>query len=263
MIEKAIELPYLKIRTEHDVQWRFFLGELPELVSYMCDARKNNAAGTIAVCNVHMFVEADRDPMLASAINSTGFALCDGQPIAWLASITSGRKVSRITGPDLFSHILQNELRNLRVALVGGNETLLAKIRSKLSTEHGANLLTINPGYVTANGVPRHDIIDTLKLFDPDITFVGLGCPKQEKWMTQAAAAGVRGLHVGVGAAFEYFSGDIKRAPVILRRLGLEWLYRLVQQPRLLNRYGRTNPAFLLWLIKFTIRQKWFGHGVS
>ncbi|MGB3809085.1 MAG: WecB/TagA/CpsF family glycosyltransferase [Parvibaculum sp.] len=245
---RLTDIPTVAVDGGGGLQWRFYDGNLDALISHILQGRMSGVAATVAVCNVHMFMDARRDRGLAQAIGSTSFAICDGQPIAWLVSILKGRKVPRITGPDLFERILLDHLETMKVALVGGTEQLLEKICSRLDPVHRRNLLTIDPGQVPAHATPTVEIISALNRFGPDIVFVGLGCPKQEKWMSEAGRH-VSSTFIGVGAAFQYFAGDIKRAPDFARRSGLEWAYRLIQQPHLLARYGRTNIPFLFVLL--------------
>ena len=227
-----------------NARWRFFVGTLDDLVGWFYQAKSSRTAHTVAVCNVHMFIEAERDVALERAIASTSFAICDGQPIAWLVSLLSRWSVARVTGPDLFVEILQNHLDHFRVALVGGDAENLSEILLKLKGKRTENILTLDPGRVPADGTVSDEIAQALEAFLPDIIFVGLGCPKQEKWMHNASQR-IPGAYVGVGAAFRYFTGEIHRVPTWVGRLGLEWLFRLFQQPRLLRRYASTNFSFL------------------
>lgn len=207
-----------------------------------------SAGGTIAVCNTHMLVEAGRDRELGVALRSASFAICDGQPIAWLLSLLTGKWVARITGPDLFEAILNEGIATTRVALVGGNEEVLAATRNSVDERNRCNLLLINPGWVVEGDGPSEEIVEKLRGFAPDIVFVGLGCPKQEKWMSQAVGR-VPAYYIGVGAAFDYRVGRIRRAPKALQSSGGEWLYRAMQQPRLARRYLSTMLPFLSILV--------------
>ncbi len=247
-------IPLCIVEGCNDLNWRFFDGSDRELIDLIHRYDRAQGSITIAVCNVHMFIEACTDADLNSAIRAMSFSLCDGQPIAWLASLVHGRKIERITGPDIFEQVLLNHLGNMKVALVGGTPEILTAISTRLDVKHLGNVLLIDPGVVTMGMPPADDIVQRLKAFQPQIIFVGLGCPKQEKWMHETSKL-VEGVFVGVGAAFQYFVGDIKRAPKIARMLGLEWAYRLMQQPHLLGRYWRTNVSFLMLLSSVLARR--------
>lgn len=239
------------------VGFRFFTGPLDELIRWLYHQRGIGHSVTISVCNVHLFVESMRDPALGHAISSSTLCICDGQPVVWLIRLLKGHSIPRVTGPDLFSEILLNHLGSLRVALVGGTSELLERVRTRTKEDHASNLLTIDPGVVSADGAVHSTIIDNLRAFRPDIVFVGLGCPKQEKWICNACTQ-MPAIYCGVGAAFAYFTGGLKRAHPIIGRLGLEWIFRLWQQPILIGRYMRTNFPFLLILFEALINSK--GH---
>lgn len=246
----TVEKEFKCIETEAGLHWSFFTGTKQRLLQLLLEASKGEIARTIAVCNAHMFVLADKDKELRYAIENFSFAICDGQPLAWMMSILLGRKVERITGPDLFEEILLNRISTVRVALVGGRDVVLDRIIGRCNPEHVANLLAIDPGFVSDGGDPDPQDVERLVAYRPDITFVGLGCPKQEKWIHNARVAGVNGTIIGVGAAFDYFAGSIRRAPTLMRSLGLEWFCRMLQQPRLFSRYISTNFLFIEKAIK-------------
>lgn len=219
---------------------RFFLGEMPELIDRIGAAPVRGRM--IAVCNVHMLVSAGRDPALADAMRGAAFSICDGQPVAWLLSLLSGSRVSRITGPDVFETVLSQG--RARIALVGGDEATLARLAERLPAERRRDVLMLAPGKVVEGDGPSPEIVRALNDFAPRIVFVGLGCPKQEKWMAKAIAE-VPATFLGVGAAFDYGTGEVRRAPKAMQVAGGEWIYRLIQQPRLARRYFGTLLPFL------------------
>ena len=236
--------------------WRFYVGDVEGLDSVLRDLRFGDAAkGFIAVCNVHMFIVARHDKALASALHSASFAVCDGQPIAWLAGMVASRPVHRITGPQILHRVLLDGKGPPRIALIGGNHDCLKKIKKILPHDIGRKVLVIDPGIVPPAGIPDQCTLVRLRKFAPDIVFVALGCPKQEKWAA-AAARLVPSTFIGVGAGFDYLAGDLRRAPLIMQTLGLEWLYRLAQQPYLLPRYLTTNVPFMVHLAKTVIGRR-------
>jgi N-acetylglucosaminyldiphosphoundecaprenol N-acetyl-beta-D-mannosaminyltransferase len=235
--------------------WRFYISDVETLVCHLRGLRFGTAPGAvIAVCNVHMFISARHDEALATALSTASFAVCDGQPIAWLAGMFTAQPVARITGPEILRHVLLEGALAPKIALVGGSPSALRKIKQLL---HGAGraALVIDPGKVPPSGQPDQRTLATLMQFAPDLVFVALGCPKQEKWAA-AAAKVVPSTFIGVGAAFDYLAGELHRAPLLMQRTGMEWLYRLVQQPRLFRRYVITHGPFLALLAKTMIREK-------
>ena len=135
--------------------WRFYVGDVEGLDSILRDLRFGDAAkGFIAVCNVHMFIVARHDKALASAIRSASFAICDGQPIAWLAGMVASRPVQRIFGPTILHRVLFGGKGPPRIALIGGNRDCLNKIERILRRDNGRKLLVIDPGIVPPTGIP-------------------------------------------------------------------------------------------------------------
>lgn len=223
------------------IQVNFYTGSNRRFTEWL--SLKPERGTFVAVCNTHMMIEARRDCALASALRQADFAICDGQPIAWLLGSLTGRKVSRITGPEIFERIINERLSTLRVALVGGDKETHRRLLASALRRCRDNLLLIDPGRVADGDGPSAATIERLKAFDPGVVFVGLGCPKQEKWIAQASQH-VAAHFLGVGAAFDYRIGRIQRAPIAMQRCGGEWLYRAVQQPRLVRRYASTILPF-------------------
>ena len=224
---------------------RFYTGEMDRLVARLMVAPARGEM--IAVCNTHMLVEAGRDPALAAAMRRAAFSLCDGKPIAWLMGLLTGRAVARITGPDVLGTVLETHLGRCRVALVGGDADVLERLRQRAPEAWRGNLLLLDPGRVAEGAGPSETIYAALEAFRPRIVFVGLGCPKQEKWIARAISR-VPAHFLGVGAAFDYGAGNLRRAPRAMQAAGAEWLYRAAQQPRLIRRYLATCVPFLLLL---------------
>lgn len=222
---------------------RFYVGDLPTLLRRL--APEPVRGQMIAVCNTHMLVTAGRDPALAQAMRDAAAVICDGQPIAWLLSLVSGRRAPRITGPDLFEAALAGALGPGRIALVGGSAPTRARLAARLPEARRGDVLFLDPGQIAEGDGPSETIAAALRAFAPRHVFVSLGCPKQEKWMARAIAH-VPATFIGVGAAFDYGTGEIRRAPRIMQVMGGEWLYRMTQQPRLARRYLTTIAPFLL-----------------
>jgi N-acetylglucosaminyldiphosphoundecaprenol N-acetyl-beta-D-mannosaminyltransferase len=221
---------------------RFYTGEMEGLVSRLLDAPARGEM--ITVCNTHMLVAAGRDPALAGAMRGAAFSLCDGKPIAWLMGLLTRRPVARITGPDVLEIVLGAHLDHCRVALVGGDADVLERLRERVPAAARDNLLLLDPGQVVEGDGPSEEIFAALDAFAPRMVFVGLGCPKQEKWIARATSR-VPAHFLGVGAAFDYGAGNIRRAPKAMQAAGAEWIYRATQQPRLIRRYLATLAPFL------------------
>ena len=141
-----------------------------------------------------------------------------------------------------------SEKRGYRHYFYGSTPETLDKLRGILEKEHPDIQICgmYSPPFRTLSPQEDEDIVDMINAAKPDIVWIGLGAPKQENWMAKHEGR-INAVMVGVGAGFDYFAGNIKRAPMIMQQLSLEWLYRLVQEPkRLYKRYFSTNTVFLI-----------------
>lgn len=208
----------------------------------------NRSSAYVCIANVHMLTSARNDDSLRSALDQSDMTLADGMPIAWALSAVMRQRQERITGPDLMWRYLKvAEEHGHRVFFYGSTVKTLNKLRSSLEAEFPKLLIagTISPpfGALTEDEERRH--ADTINCAGTNIVFVGLGCPKQEKWMKRQKGR-IAAPMVGVGAAFDYHSGNLRRAPNWMQRSGMEWLYRLYQEPRRLwRRYLTSNSVFV------------------
>jgi len=208
----------------------------------------------IVTANAEILLEAHRDPMYASIVRQADVRTVDGSGPAFLLRLF-GHPVSRVTGVDLSERILWWAAeRRLRVGLVGGGDPSTAKkaadkFRKKFSqlviaAEHGGSV--DKQGNDDATGEEaRH----RLTLFAPDVLLVAFGHPKQERWIARHMAEFPKlKVVVGVGGTFDFWAERSRRAPKILRTLGLEWLWRLLTEPR---RIGRIFQAVIVFPILF------------
>lgn len=196
-------------------------------------------------------VLAARDrPAVAAAIASGALAGPDGMPLVWLGR-RRGHRVDRIYGPDFMTALLDATARwtdrPCRHALVGSTPTVLNRLAERLAAAHpGATIAgTVSPPMGPWDDGEDARILAAIEALEPDVVWVGLGAPRQELWMAQQRDRLSAPLLVGVGAAFDFLSGNKPQAPRRLRRLGLEWLFRLATEPRrLAGRYALTVPRF-------------------
>ncbi len=205
----------------------------------------------ICVANVHTSVMSYENPGYRKIQNQSSMVLPDGKPLSVLCKKRGFEKAERVTGPDFMLEIFRaSETERYRHFFYGSTSETLEAIQKRLKVEFP---------YVTVAGMyapPFRQLteeedgkaLEKINRANPDFIWVGLGAPKQEVWMAEHKGK-VKGLMVGVGAAFDYFSGNIKRAPKWMQKCSLEWLYRLFQDPkRLFKRYLKTNFKFI-WLV--------------
>lgn len=215
---------------------------------------------TICVANVHMFAEAQGDNNFLNIVDTADMVTPDGKPIAWALKLLYGIPQDRVAGMDLLPDLLKEmEQKNLSVYFYGGSQAMLDKTKKFIEEKYPALSLAgfYSPPFRPLTVVEENEIIDNINEARPNIVFVILGCPKQERWM-HLMKNKLSSVLIGVGGALPVMIGLQKRAPVWMQNAGLEWLYRLMQEPgRLFKRYAVTNSKFV-WLIgKEWLRLKW------
>lgn len=202
----------------------------------------------ICVANVHTTVMSFEDESYRTVQNGGIMAIPDGGPLNTEGKKRGAMNISRTTGPSYMGEILKLSAKNgWRHYFYGSTQETLGKLKAQLEKSYpGVHIVgTYSPPFRQMTNTEDVQIIETINEASPDFLWIGLGAPKQEKWMAEHQGK-VKGLMVGVGAAFDYYAGNIKRAPVWMQRRNLEWLYRLIQDPkRLFKRYFVTNSKFI------------------
>ena len=214
----------------------------------------------INTINPHSYCVAKRDAKFKTALLESDILLADGIGIVLAAWLLFGEKLKRITGPDMHIKLLNEAQKGkLKVFYLGANESTLNKIKDRVNKEYPlVELASYSPPFKTEFSEEDNAlIIETVNQFAPNILFIGLTAPKQEKWSYQNKHK----LHVNVicsiGACFDFYAGTVKRAPKWVREIGLEWLHRSVSSPgRLGKRNILSNPEFIIDVLKFKLRIK-------
>jgi N-acetylglucosaminyldiphosphoundecaprenol N-acetyl-beta-D-mannosaminyltransferase len=213
----------------------------------------------ICICNVHSVVTAKRDFEFQMILNNADMATADGAPIAWVISHIQKMRQERINGPDLmWRYLAKAEQLQQRPFFYGGSEETLQKLVQAITDNFPRLQIAgaYSPPYQRISDEEDQTNVEMINRSGAHIVFVGLGCPKQERWMA-AHCGQIQAVMIGVGAAFDYHAGTIQRAPVSWQRNGFEWLYRLLMEPRrLLKRYAVTNTFFLIEIAKQFIVKK-------
>ncbi len=208
-------------------------------------------ARIVCLCNVHSVISARRDAALRAAVDSADLATPDGAPLAWLMRKRGYAEQQRISGPDLMWQVLAEAERfQLPVFMLGSTAATLAQLKAAIQNAYPQLPLAgmLSPPFRTLTAAEDDAIVNTINDSGTRLLLVGLGCPKQEIWMARHRER-LHAVMLGVGAAFDYHAGTLKRAPPFWQQHGLEWLYRLAMEPsRLLKRYLVTNTLFLLSL---------------
>jgi N-acetylglucosaminyldiphosphoundecaprenol N-acetyl-beta-D-mannosaminyltransferase len=207
----------------------------------------------VCLCNAHSVVTARSRPALARALDGADLALPDGAPLAWRLRDHGFAGQERLSGPDLMWRYCAFAARIGRsVFLYGASPATLARLEHRLRAAFPT--LRIAGSYAPP---VRRDVtllpaglLQRINASGAGVVFVGLGCPKQEEWMALHRPH-LQAVLVGVGAAFDFHAGDLRRASPLVQRLGLEWLARLWREPRRLwRRYLVTNTRYVLYRIR-------------
>ncbi len=203
----------------------------------------------VCVANVHMVMEAYDDPAFRSIVNGADFVTADGMPLVWVQRILGFRNARRVYGPDLTPLLCEAAARErLPVAFYGATpEVREAMVASLRRTFPGLQVAySASPPFTDLSMAEEREVVEAINASGARIVFVGLGCPKQERWMARNAGR-IHAVMLGVGAAFDFIAGAKPKAPPVLQSVGLEWLFRLLSEPRRLwKRYAYHNPRFVV-----------------
>lgn len=220
---------------------------------------RNKESRYICISNVHMVMEAYDDVKFQEILNGADIATPDGMPLVYMQKKLGHIDAERVDGPELTLRLCDYaQKNNLNVGFYGS-----AKETIDLLTKNISNLYpdlkigySMSPPFRELTENERKEITNDINNSKIDILFVGLGCPKQEYWMAGHKGI-INSVMVGVGAAFDIHAGNVRRPPMWIRKIGFEWLYRLISEPkRLWKRYFKHNPRFILLGIKQIIGEK-------
>lgn len=216
----------------------------------MFDAIRRREKGYICVTGVHGVMEARRDPAFRRVLNDSFLCTPDGMPMVWMSWLQGRRETSRVYGPDLMQEVLERSPKHgVRHFLYGGHNGSGELLRRKLLERFpGLQIVGVfEPPFRPLNTDEEAVLLAQVSESKPDIIWVGISTPKQEFFMSRYLSQLDASLMVGVGAAFDMFTGAQRQAPRWIQRSGFEWFYRLCQNPkRLWKRYLRNNPQFLV-----------------
>ncbi|MCB0208611.1 MAG: WecB/TagA/CpsF family glycosyltransferase [Anaerolineae bacterium] len=216
----------------------------------------------VSICTVHTVMECQRSEPVRRAVNSAGLATPDGMPLVWLGQLKSKLAVTRVYGPDLMLALCELSVqRGYRHYFYGGADGVAEQLAQRLQTRFpGLHMAgTYCPPYRPAFHQEDDHIIEQINQTSPDIIWVGLGTPKQDLWMAAHRDRLTAPVLIAVGAAFDFHTGRLPQAPHWMQRNGLEWFFRLLQEPRRLwHRYLVYNPLFILLIIAQALGLKKF-----
>ena len=214
---------------------------------------------TLCAANVHMVMEAHDDPAFQAVVNGADLVVPDGVPLAWAMRLLGQGRQERVYGPALMLETCRlASLRGASVGLYGSTPEVLDKLQVRLRERFPALAIPFvcSPPFRPQTPEEEAALLEAFRASGAVILFVGLGCPKQERWM-DGQRPRLPAVMLGVGAAFDFHAGTLPQAPAWLQRAGLEWLFRLAQEPRRLwKRYLKHNPRFVALLLLQLIRRR-------
>lgn len=208
----------------------------------------------VCVTGVHGVMESQADRDLLSIHNAAGLTLPDGMPMVWAGKWAGFAEIDRVCGPDLMPELLRyGSVRGWKHFFYGGAEGVPEELADRFK-DHipGLDVVgTYSPPFRPLTEGEESGVAAMIESSGADIVWVGLSTPKQEKWMASMKGRFEAPVVVAVGAAFDFHTGRIQRAPTFMRRTGFEWVYRMVKEPRrLAKRYLTNNPRFVLAVLR-------------
>ena len=235
------------------------LGTYKSFVDKIVMLSKSKVSTYVCVANVHMLVECAKDKAYGILVNNADIITPDGMPLSKSLKLVYGIEQDRVAGMDLLPDLLlESENQNLSVFFYGGDDALIEKTKIYISNNYPRLQVSgyYSPPFRPLTDEEELDIISLINKAAPNLLFVALGCPKQEKWMASMKNR-LNTCMIGVGGALSVLIGLQKRAPEWMQKSSLEWIYRLAQEPnRLLKRYLVTNTWFIYFLIREMLSRK-------
>jgi N-acetylglucosaminyldiphosphoundecaprenol N-acetyl-beta-D-mannosaminyltransferase len=208
----------------------------------------------VCVTGVHGIMESYRKPAVRNVHNAAGLVVPDGMPLVWLSRLKGFRHVSRVYGPDLMLALCKRSLDcGYRHFLYGGASGIADRLAARLQSRlPGLKVVgTYSPPFRPLEPAEDEQIVKRINGARPHIVWVGVSTPKQEMWMAQHVGRLHSPVLIGVGAAFDFHAGVKRQAPRWIMRAGLEWMFRMIQEPRRLGpRYLVNNPLFVGLVIR-------------
>ena len=217
----------------------------------------------ICAANVHMVMETYDSEEFRKRVNCAALVTPDGMPLVWALRLLGVKEATRVYGPDLTIHVLEEATReSVPVGFYGGSPEVMTLLRKSVERRFPGLKIAyaFSPPFRPLNDEEDERIVKEINSSGARILFVGLGCPKQERWMAEHSAS-INTVMLAVGAAFDFLAGAKSQAPRWMMRVGLEWLFRLTTEPRRLwRRYCIQNPRFVILftsqLLKEVVRRK-------
>lgn len=220
-----------------------------------CDELIRERGHQHVVVNAAKAVMADRDTTLSGIIRNCALINADGQSIVWASKLLRRGLPERVAGIDLMERLLQlAPERSYSVYLLGATEEVVRKVQRTFA-DRGVHVVGARNGFWAPD--EEHEVVDDIAALSPDILFVAMPSPRKEFFLAQNLERLNVGLAFGVGGSFDIVAGKTRRAPLWMQKMGLEWFYRFLEEPRrMFKRYLIGNIRFLLLVSKFLLQRR-------
>ena len=227
----------------------YFVGDVPAATETILRRVESGLGGYSCLCGVHGIITAQHSESMMAALDDAWLNFPDGAPVAWLMRRHGAGDAHRVAGPDLMPSVVEaGQEHGIRHFLFGSSPAVLARLERRLLDRfpHAIVAGSISPPFREVTDAENEAFAEQIVAARADIVWVGLGLPKQDEWLRRSAALFAPAVGLGVGAAFDFLAGTKPRAPEWAQAAGLEWLHRLMKEPRrLAGRYAATNTEFL------------------
>lgn len=227
---------------------------IKQILSDIENLLKDKKQGYICFSNVHTVVHGYKDILFRIITNGALIAAPDGMPLVWVGRSKGNKKMQRCSGPDVMEELFRlSGKKGYTHYFYGASEETLIQLERNLKTSFPDLKIAgmYSPPFRELTGKEDFRIVEEINRIEPDFVWVGLGAPKQEKWMYEHSSRINNSILLGVGAAFNFHAGTVARAPTWMQKSGMEWLYRLCQEPqRLWKRYLVVNTLFILYFVR-------------
>lgn len=252
--------PHSRIATESVVGFKVTALSFESQIELILRWAKRRLSKVVCVANVHMLMEGYTNPEMASVLCHADLVTPDGMPLVWVMQLMGRLPQDRVAGMDILMALIQeSSTHHVQIFFLGSELQILQRMRERLEQEApelqiaGMEPLPFRP--MTA--AEDEAIVQQIHESGAGIVLVSLGCPKQELWMA-AHKESINAVMIGLGGVFPVYAGLRRWAPAWVRNAGLEWFYRLIQEPRRLwRRYRKTMPPFMILALKQVLITRW------
>ncbi len=227
----------------------------------ICDAVGNNIKGYVVTPNVDHIVKLQKDNEFKEIYDNADLILADGMPLIWASKLLKKPLIEKVSGSDLFPELCKLAAeKGQSVYFLGALPGVAEKAKQVLQEKY-SNLSVVGT-HSPSMGFEKDDIengniIKMINIVKPDILFVGVGAPKQEKWIYNNLSKLDIKVALGIGASFDFIAGSVKRAPRWMQKIGLEWFFRVLQEPkRMFKRYFIEDSKFFIILLKEILKNR-------